>query len=212
MRTGKVLHSGSASQLLCNFGHSLQIVLIAVVEGIGQKVLELLLEILLNIQIILVVLLELEYIIEAFLDLLLNFVAIQLDDRFGSRQEGPRVFHFIEEHLQLCDDVVDSVHFYDEIRLLRGYFVHLFLDEVFQIIEVALRYLLALLADVAYFPQGCIRGELHDSKMLCSSLREVSDSSAPTCSRISPILATHLFFSVLKESISGAVRMFLWWL
>jgi hypothetical protein len=55
---GEVFHGGPGLHFVGYFGHGLEVVLVAVVEGVGEEVIALMLEILLNVKVVLVILLE----------------------------------------------------------------------------------------------------------------------------------------------------------
>jgi hypothetical protein len=115
MGSGKVFHVGFVFELVCYFGHSLEVILIAVVESVGEEVVKLMFEVLFDVQIGLMPLFELGNAENTLLDLLLDLLSVQLYDRLGRTQETLVVVHLVQQKLQLGHDIVDSVHLDDEL-------------------------------------------------------------------------------------------------
>lgn len=115
---GDVVHGSFVFDLVDDFGHGLEVVLVAVVEGVAEEGVVLLLIVPLDEEVVLVVLLELEDAAEPFPDLLLHLVPVELDDGLGGVQEALAVVELVEEELELGDDAVDAVHLQDEVGLL----------------------------------------------------------------------------------------------
>jgi hypothetical protein len=75
---GKVINGCPTFDLICNFGHGFEVIFVAVVEGVGEKVVETMLIVLFNVEVGLVVLLELGDIEDALFDFFFDLVPVQL--------------------------------------------------------------------------------------------------------------------------------------
>lgn len=60
------------------------------------------------------------------------------------------VVYFIEQKSKLSNDIIDSIHFYDEIWLFWGDFTHFLFQKIFQIIKITISYLSAMISDFSY--------------------------------------------------------------
>lgn len=96
---GEVIHGGSTFDFVCDFGHGFEVVFVAVVEGIGEEVVEAVLVILFDEKVAFVVVLEFGDIEDAFLDLLLDLVTVELHDRLRRTQEGLVVVDLVQQQL-----------------------------------------------------------------------------------------------------------------
>lgn len=79
------------------------------------------------------VLLESDNSLNTFFDFVFNLITVKLDYSLGSVQEASVIFKLVDEQSQFCDDIIDSVCFHNQLRLLRGQFGHFFLDKLFQV-------------------------------------------------------------------------------